>query len=208
MTRLIDPSLKKLSFALADMADMSIRAMGLAMDSFMGGTNTKSDALLVSNSIAQKYFEVENLTFDVLLRYQPVARDFRFIRSSIEISYAFHRFGRYAYDITLIRDAFGDLSHCKNRSLAESFLLVELMIKEAVQSLASLDLDKAKRIREREAMVDTIYRERIPYLTGSSDTKCAMAEVLLLQYLERIADHALFMSDAIVYIVTGEHWGR
>ncbi|NDB47228.1 MAG: phosphate uptake regulator, PhoU, partial [Nitrososphaeria archaeon] len=28
---------------------------------------------------------------------------------------------------------------------------------------------------------------------------------LILRYLERIADHALFMSDAINYIVTGKH---
>ena len=33
----------------------------------------------------------------------------------------------------------------------------------------------------------------------------ALAEALVLRYLERIADHALFMSDAINYIVTGKH---
>ena len=42
-------------------------------------------------------------------------------------------------------------------------------------------------------------------LINSKNTKCALAEALVLRYLERIADHAMFMSDAINYIVTGKH---
>ena len=30
-------------------------------------------------------------------------------------------------------------------------------------------------------------------------------ETLILRYLERIADHAIFMSNAVNYIVTGKH---
>lgn len=204
MARLIDPSLKKLSFAMGEMGEMAIKTMSLAMESFVSGTNTKDETRRISDSITKKYFEVEDLTFEMLLKYQPVARDFRFIRSSIEISYAFLRFGRYAYDITLVRDSFGDISQCKNDQLIESFVLVERVIKEAVLSFASLDIRKARYIKDREVMTDTIYRERLPILIRSSDTKCALAEALLLRYLERIADHALFMSDAITYIVTGE----
>lgn len=205
MARLIDPSLKRLSFAMGEMGEMAIRAMNLAMESFVSGTNTKDDALRVSDRITRMYFEVEELTFEMLLKYQPVARDFRFIRSSIEISYAFWRFGRYAYDITLVRDSFGDISRCANSQLTESFMLAERMIREAVSSFATLDADKARRIRDREAMTDAIYRERMPDLIQSQDTKCALAEALMLRYLERIADHALFMSDSITYIVNGRH---
>ena len=45
----------------------------------------------------------------------------------------------------------------------------------------------------------------LPKLIESKDTRCALAEALLLRYLERIGDHAVFMSDAINYIVTGKH---
>ena len=57
----------------------------------------------------------------------------------------------------------------------------------------------------REEKVDKIYRERIPQLVNSDNTKCALMETLILRYLERIADHAVFMSDAVNYIVTGKH---
>lgn len=205
MTRLIDPSLQKLSAIMAEMGDMVIECISLAIDSYLDGTNTKDKVLEISNSVRSKYFEVEDLTFDMLLKYQPVADDFRLIRSSTEISYAFSRFSRYAYDITLVRDLFGDVSECTNASLIESTKKVKHMIKEAVLSFAEMDVRKAIKIREDEKVIDKIYRERLPKLIESNNTKCALAEALLLRYLERIGDHAVFMSDAINYIVTGKH---
>ncbi|MXZ93589.1 MAG: phosphate uptake regulator PhoU [Cenarchaeum sp. SB0678_bin_8] len=208
MTRLIDPSLRRLSFTLSEMGTLDTKIMSLATESFITGTNTSNEALRISDMIRQKYFEVGNLTFEILLKYQPVAQDFRFTRSSIEISYDFLRFGRYAYDITMIRDSFGDLRKCVRTHLNDSLTLVERMVKDAILSFATLNLDKARHIQDQEAMVDSIYHERMLSLIKSNDTKCAMAEALLLRYLERIADHALFMSDSVNYIITGEYRNR
>lgn len=205
MTRLIDPYLEKLSRIMSEMGDMVIESISLAIESYLEGINTSEKVKELSDNIRQKYFDVEDLTFDMLLKFQPVADDFRFIRSSTEISYAFSRFGRYAYDITLVRDEFGDISECKNASLYESSKKVKHMIKEAVLSFAELDVRKAVKIREDEAFIDKIYRERLPQLIKSTNTKCALVEALVLRYLERIGDHAVFMSDAINYIVTGKH---
>lgn len=190
---------------MSEMGDMVIESISLAVDSYVEGENTVDRVHSLSDSIREKYYEVEDLTFDMLLKFQPVADDFRFVRSSTEISYAFSRFGRYAYDITLVRDEFGDISECINASLIESSKKVKHMIKEAVFSFAELDVRKAVKIREDEAFIDKIYRERLPKLIDSKNTKCALVEALVLRYLERIGDHAVFMSDAINYIVTGKH---
>jgi len=205
MTRLIDPSLKKLTQIMAEMGEMVTECISLAIDSFLSGSDTADKVYELSDKIRTKYFEVEDLTFDMLLKYQPVADDFRLIRSSTEISYAFSRFGRYAYDITQVRDLFGDISECRNDSLSEISKKVKNMIHDAVQSFAELDIRKAAKIHEDEKFIDKIYRERLPQLIELKNTKCALAEALLLRYLERIGDHAVFMSDAINYIVTGKH---
>ena len=205
MTRLIDPSLKKLTQIMAEMGEMVTECISLAIDSFLSGVDTADRVHELSDNIRSKYFEVEDLTFDMLLKYQPVADDFRLIRSSTEISYAFSRFGRYAYDITQVRDLFGDISECRNDSLSEISKKVKNMIHDAVQSFAELDIRKAAKIHEDEKFIDKIYRERLPQLIELKNTKCALAEALLLRYLERIGDHAVFMSDAINYIVTGKH---
>ncbi|MBC8502061.1 MAG: phosphate uptake regulator PhoU [Nitrosopumilus sp.] len=205
MTRLIDPSLEKLSSMMMEMGNTAIECISLAIDSYLEGKNTINEVHDLSDSIRIKYFEVEDLIFDMLLKYQPLADDFRLIRSSTEISYAFSRFGRYAYDITQVRDLFGDISECINEPLIEITKKVKHMIKDAVQSFAELDIRKATNIQEDEAFIDKIYKERLPQLIESNNTKCALAEALLLRYLERIGDHAVYMSDAINYIVTGKH---
>jgi phosphate transport system protein len=205
MTRLIDPSLDKLSRLMSQMGDMAMECVSLAVDSYIEGKGTGGRVRELSNEIKKKYFEVEDLTFDMLLKYQPVADDFRLIRSSTEISYAFSRFGRYAYDITQVRHLFGDISECKNASLFEAAKKVKHMIRESVLSFAELDVRKAIKIQEDEAFIDRMYKERLPQLIELENTKCALAEALLLRYLERIGDHAVFMSDAVNYIVTGKH---
>ena len=205
MARLIDPSLQKLSDIMAQMGEMVVRSISLAAESYLEGRNTSAEVVRISDGIRKKYLEVEDLTFEMLLKYQPVADDFRLIRSSTEISYAFSRFGRYAYDITLVRDIFGDVSECRSEPLVESFAKVRQMISDAVLSFAELDIRKAVRIREQEDAIDRLYKSRMADLVGSGDTRCALAEALLLRYLERIGDHAVFMSDAVNYIVTGKH---
>jgi len=205
MARLIDPHMQKLSMLMSSMGDMVVESVSLAMDSYLEGADTMERVVALSDSIRSKYYEVEDLTFEMLLRFQPVADDFRMIRSSTEISYAFSRFGRYAYDIAQVRDMFGDLTECRNAALYEASKKVRHLIREAILSFAELDVRRAEKIREDEEFIDRIYAERIGHLVGSRDTRCALAEALLLRYLERIGDHAVFMSDAVNYIVTGKH---
>ena len=36
------------------------------------------------------------------------------------------------------------------------------------------------------------------------DPRCAISALLILRYLERIADHACYIGDSVYYIVTGQ----
>ena len=204
MTRLIDPHLQKLSFLMEKMGTLASQSINLALDSYLEGKNLRHDAQRLSQEIMGLYDEVGDLTFDMMLRYQPVASDFRLIRSCIEISYGFTRFGRYAYDITVVRDMFGDISECKNEVIYTLSGEIKHMINLAIQCFATLDLEKAKQLRTDEDLVDKYYNKHLPMLINSSNVKCALADALVLRYLERIADHAAFMGESVNYIVTGQ----
>ena len=205
MPRLIDPQLKNLSTLMSEMGDLTIQCTSLAIDSYLVGRNTVNEVKQMSDQIRNRYFNLEDIFFEIILKFQPVAEDFRLIRSSTEIAYAFLRLGRYAYDITLVRDKFGDLSHCDNQWLYEVSNEVKSMIKDAVLSFAELDINKAEKINQKENFVDKVYKDRLTQLITSQNTRCALAEALVLRYLERIADHAEFMSYSVNYIVTGKH---
>ena len=205
MTRLIEPSLRTLSTLMSEMGQKAIECTTLAIDSYLAGRNTISEVKKMSDEIRDGYYKLEDLTFEMMLKFQPAAEEFRLIRSSTEISYAFSRFGRYAYDITLVRDKFGDLNNCDKKWLYEIANEVKSMIADSVSSFAELDTSRAQKIQEKEEFVDKVYRERISKLIHLENTPCALAEALVLRYLERIADHAMFMSNSVNYIVTGKH---
>lgn len=190
------------------MGSLAVQSINLALDSYLEGKNLRNEAHKLSQEIRSLYDEVGDLTFDMILRYQPVASDFRLIRSCIEISYGFTRFGRYAYDITVVRDMFGDLSECKNQVVYTLSGEIKHMISMAIQCFATLDLEKAKQLKTDEDLVDRYYNKHLPMLINSSNVKCALADALVLRYLERIADHAAFMGESVNYIVTGQRHFR
>jgi phosphate transport system protein len=185
------------------MCDLSIKCTNLAIDSYLGGQNARKEVHQFSNEMVDLYDKVGELTFDMILRYQPVASDFRLIRSSLEISYGFTRFSRYAYDISMVREAFGDLSECKNDVIYTLAGEIKHMIKLAVECFATLDLQKAQELRTDEDLVDKYYNKHLPMLIKSDNIKCALADVLVLRYMERMADHAAFIGESVNYIVSG-----
>jgi phosphate transport system protein len=203
MTRLIDPHLANLSEMMKQMCDLSIKCTNLAIDSYLGGQNARKEVHDISGHMMDLYDKVGELTFDMILRYQPVASDFRLIRSSLEISYGFTRLGRYAYDITMVRETFGDLSDCKNEVVYTLSGEIKQMVQLAVECFATLDLTKAKELRTDEDLVDKYYNKHLPILITLNNVKCALADALVLRYMERMADHAAFVGDSVNYIVTG-----
>jgi len=202
MTRLIDPHLANLSEMMKQMCDLSIKCTNLAIDSYLGGQNARKEVHDLSGHMMDLYDKVGELTFDMILRYQPVASDFRLIRSSLEISYGFTRLGRYAYDITMVRETFGDLSDCKNEVVYTLSGEIKQMVQLAVECFATLDLTKAKELRTDEDLVDKYYNKHLPTLITLGNVKCALADALVLRYMERMADHAAFVGDSVNYIVT------
>lgn len=203
MTRLIDPHLLHLSELMKQMCDLSLKSTNLAIDSYLGGQNARKEVQQLSTEMMDLYDKVGELTFDMILRYQPVASDFRLIRSSLEISYGFTRLSRYAYDIAMIRDTFGDLSECKNEVVYTLSGEIKHMVQLAVECFATLDPQKAQELRTDEDLVDKYYNKHLPMLITLTNAKCALADALVLRYMERMADHAAFIGDSVNYIVTG-----
>jgi phosphate transport system protein len=203
MTRLIDPHLSHLSELMKQMCDLSLKSTNLAIDSYLGGQNARKEVQQLSNEMMDLYDKVGELTFDMILRYQPMASDFRLIRSSLEISYGFTRLSRYAYDISMIRDTFGDLSECKSGVVYTLSGEIKHMVQLAVECFATLDLQKAQELRTDEDLVDKYYNKHLPMLINLPNAKCALADALVLRYMERMADHAAFIGDSVNYIVTG-----
>jgi len=204
LPRLMDMGLERLSNAISDMGNLAQDSVMRAIQAYAKGEQITQQALDRARQLSTLSNEVEELAVELLARYQPVASDLRYIKSCLEIAYGFSRFGRYAYDIAQVLEIFGDVSLCDRTPVEELSGRVTQMIQTSVQSFRTKDTKLARSLRPEDDLVDKMYLDYMKQITGDKtiSVKCALASTLVMRYLERIADHACYIGDSVVYIVT------
>lgn len=209
MSRLIDTGLEQLANKLVRMGELAYRTVSLSLHGYIESGNTHSEVLNLSDALVLMADEVEDKTFELIARYQPVASDLRILKSSMKIAYDFARYGRYALDVSQIHERLGGLEKCEDwvrESITEMSDMVLSMVHTSVESLKSHDAELAKTLSETEKQADDMYFKYLDRLVENAPatTKCTISSVLAVRYLERIADHATYIAESIVYLTTGE----
>lgn len=209
MSRLIDIGLEQLSKLLFKMGDLAEKTVSLSLDSYMKGLEAHEKVRIWSETLTAINEEVEDKAIELIARYQPVALDLRTIESYMKIAYDLARYGRYAWDITFIHKKLEvDPSECSLPSLRinELYEKVKTIVNISVEAVKKNDLKLARKIGGIENEVDEIYYECLDKLVEErqSTTRCLITNLLLIRHLERIADHASYIGEAIIYLVTGE----
>ena len=200
----MDMGLERLSSAIGDMGNLAQDSVMKAIQAYARGERITQEAVTRAHQLSTVANEVEEIAMELLVRYQPVATDLRFIKSSLEIAYGFQRFGRYALDIAQVLEIFGDLSQCDKTGVEEMSNKVAHMINTSIQSFKSRDTKMARSLRHEDDQVDKMYLDQIRRISKANDqVKCALASTLVMRYLERIADHTCYIGDSVIYIVTG-----
>jgi phosphate transport system protein len=205
MARLMDLGMERLTNLLLEMGGLSQQTVAAAIDAYGAGKSSQ-DVNKWSNKLKQLDDQVSELSIELIARFQPVASDLRYIKASLEISYGFYRYGRYAHDIVEVLETFGDLTSCAHTSVDTTADKTKEMIKLSVEAFANQDVELAKKITDMDDYVDDAYRSYIRTLMKAKkvDLRCALSETLILRYLERIADHATYIGNSVIFIVKGE----
>lgn len=206
MVRLMDIGLERLKNLVAEMGEYSAKTVFLAIDSYGQGEDLMDHLYVRSKEIQKMHDEASELAVELIARYQPVASDLRFIKSCMEIGYGFLRFSRYAFDISQVLRIFGDLTACDKKEVIRAGEHVKEMVKISIRAFIERDISLAKKVREMDTLIDKIYLETLKKAskTTINEVKCTISEVLILRYIERIADHATYIADSVAYIVSGE----
>lgn len=206
----MDIGLERLKRMIIDMADYSAKTVFLAIDSYSQGEDLTDQLYIRAQQIRKMQDEVNELAVEIISRYQPVASDVRFLKSCMEIGYGFSRFGRYAFDIAQVLRIFRDLSLCNRVAVEEAGAHAKEMIKMSIKAFLETDIETAKKVREMDTVIDKIYLNALRKVTQASgvEIKCVISEILILRYLERIADHATYIGDSVAYIISGQQLSK
>lgn len=209
MSRIIDKGLEEQSVMLVRMGELTCETLTLSIQGYLSGKSVQKQIKERSDELIAMADKVEDQTFQLIARFQPVASDLRTIKSYMKIGYDFARHGRYALDISYINDQLNGLAKCDAWSrdyIGEMSKKVLSMVKISIDALRKHNVTLAKTVSETEREVDKMYFAYLDRLLNQKrvSSKCLISTVLMTRYLERIADHATYVCESIVYIATGE----
>jgi phosphate transport system protein len=191
------------------MGEMAYRTVSLSLESYIEGKNALAQVQDLSETLVVMADEAEDKAFELIARFQPVASDLRILKSYMKIIYDFERYGRYALDVSQVQRVSGGLEQCErwiNESIRELSEKVLNMVQTSIASLKSHNVELAKTLSEAENQVDNMYFKYLDRLIekAPATNKCTISSVLVARYLERIADHATYVGESIIYVATGE----
>jgi phosphate transport system protein len=206
----MDIGLEKLRNMVLDMAELSENTVSTAIDAYVQGRDLRDRIYGWSEELRMLQDEVSEIAVELIARYQPVATDLRFIKSCMEVAYGFSRFGRYAHDISDVLGIFGDLSMCDTEIIQRAGLQAKEMIRVSIKAFNESDVESAGKLKKMDDVVDNIYLDFVKKSAGNpnGNLKCTVSATLILRYLERIADHATYVGDSVLYIASGERAAR
>ena len=204
MVRLIDTHLGRLRRMLIDMSVITWKAIEYIEMVSETGSGSMGDIDDISMRSSLLRDEAVDLAMETIARFQPVAKDLRWIRAAMEVSYDFYRITRYCREFVRTSEKVGDGS-CRLTRVKAAFHIVRRMMKLVREMLIDFKENLAREVFKLDDEVDFIYLSSLDSLSveGAYVPKCAAVEVLLLRHLERMADHATYIVNALEFAETG-----
>ena len=200
--------LEQIKTLLLKMGKLSEETITSALESFHNQEDNHVQIRSWSNTLLILSEEVEDRATELMALHQPMAGDLRSLKAYIKIAYDMERFGRYALDISNIQTHVGSWKPFENGNLS-----INTMGKKVIEivNLSNILLDTRDqsliwKLSEVEAEIDKMYISNLSKLGTSknADIRTVIANLLTIRYLERIADHASYVAEAITYASTGK----
>ena len=206
-----DRDLETLNTQLIAMGGLIESAIRQAVDALLHREeSTAREALLFDREVDRKEVEIESLCLRLLLQQQPVARDLRVISAALKMITDMERIGDQAGDIaeiTLRLPQNLELHRVDHiRSMANA---ATGMVKSAIDAFVARDLGMARQVSDADDQVDGLFLavrdDLVRIVREGGDVETAIDLLMIAKYLERIGDHAVNISEWVVYSITGEH---
>ena len=212
MERQFDQELNALKENLLKMASLAEEAIAKSIKALVERDSTLAQEIIDRDSeINFLEIEINNQCLKLLALKQPMAIDLRFITSAMKIISHLERIADQAVNIS--QRTLELIKQPLLKPLIDIPRMAELaqeMVRTSIDSLVNKDSLLAKRIGERDNLVDDlndqIFRELLTYMIEDPRTiKRAIELILVGRHLERIADLATNISEEVVFILNGKN---
>ena len=166
---------------------------------------------VMDKQVDEYEMDIEKKCMRILLKQQPVAKDFREVSCALKMITDIERFGDQASDIGDIVYTFGGAPYIKKLThITEMGKLAIKMVSESVNSFIRNDAALADEVVALDDKMDdlflTVKEELISLIRkDGSNGDQAIELMMIAKYLERIGDHAVNVAEWTKYNETGVH---
>lgn len=158
--------------------------------------------------VDQLYRQIEVDCVNLITLESPVTRDVRLVSALMQMIRDLERIGDYAKDIGEVSlKLFPYPIHDAMEQIKVMLDRCRSMVALSLLSLSELDVEVGREIKEKDDVVDDDYERLFALLAQTpvaGTVEPTVLLVLVIRYLERIADHATNIGRRVVFVVTGE----
>jgi len=154
--------------------------------------------------------EIEKICIRIVAKQQPVATDLRRVTSIMRMISDIERIADHCGDISeYIIDLAQEIPIATPKGIPEMMKCMQTMVTKTLDSFLNENLDEVERIVASDNIVDD-YFERIKdelciAMKKNPDAmKSYMDYLLIIKYIERMADHSVNIAEWNAFVITGD----
>lgn len=207
-----DEALTELNQALAEMGQACADAVENAMEA-LASTDAEAAAQIIreDNQINEMEHDIEHRCMVLLLRQQPVAGDLRRISAAMKVITDLERIGDHAADIAEIMPHLFTYRKAGDAAVSEAIRMgqkAHKMVVDALSAFQAEDMNAAQKVIADDDEVDydfnAVKRTLAEEIAANpSQVDAALDLLMVIKYLERIADHAVNVAEWVQFTRTG-----
>jgi phosphate transport system protein len=204
--------LEELKQRLLEMSERAESLVDLAVDALLVRDSGKAEAVIVGDKELDRLeVEIEGMAIQLLALQQPMARDLRFIISSIKASNDLERVGDHAVNIAQsalkIISTKGQIT--PDATIEEMARRARQMLGQAIDAFVRADggLGRAVCLMDDEVdkLNDSLFRIVVTHILEDPTTISTAIELLLVgRNLERVADLSTNIGEDAVFLAEGK----
>lgn len=212
MRNKFDKQLATLNDEMIEMGSMIEQSIEKTIEALLNqDVELAKEAIAADEDIDSQEKKIESLCLKLLLQQQPVAKDLRLISSALKMITDMERIGDHAVDISEItlmlagKPYINKLEYIQNMAKETTVMLVQ-----SIDAYVNKNLEQAQKVIEQDDVVDNLFinakDELIRLIREDANNGEQAADLLMIaKYFERIGDHAVNISEWVIFSILGQH---
>jgi len=212
MERHFDQELKDLNKELLRMGAFAEESIYKSVEALKGRDRQLAQSVIDNDSnVDTLELAIDEKCIDLIARYQPMAKDLRFITTAMKINAELERIADIAVDIAQRTLELVDKPLLKPLvDIPKLAQVAQKMVKTAIDSFVKGDIELAKQVLmsdpEANQLRNFIHKELVDeYMVKDASAAPRAVQLLLIaRFLERICDHTTNIAEDVIYLVQAQ----